>query len=135
MANLADSAVTIPSDSEIYDANHPNDPSFDPSPHSESPSHRNDDTPMILYHPPTMWGLIRGATINLFLPFVNGLMLGFGELFAHEIAFRLGWSRTKVFPSRRSDTRRAGPGVEVRESPDERRRRSGREMDMYTSLE
>ena len=23
-------------------------------------------------------------------------MLGFGELFAHEIAFRLGWSGTKV---------------------------------------
>jgi hypothetical protein len=32
----------------------------------------------------------------LLLPFINGLMLGFGELFAHEAAFRLGWTSTKV---------------------------------------
>lgn len=51
---------------------------------------------MILYSPPTIWGLLRGAAINILLPFVNGLMLGFGELFAHEAAFRLGWSGTKV---------------------------------------
>lgn len=51
---------------------------------------------MILYSPPTVWGLLRGAAINILLPFVNGLMLGFGELFAHEAAFRLGWSGTKV---------------------------------------
>lgn len=51
---------------------------------------------MILYKPPTIWGILRGAAINLLLPFVNGLMLGFGELFAHEAAFRLGWSNTKV---------------------------------------
>ena len=50
----------------------------------------------MLYKPPSVWGLLRGAAINLFLPFVNGLMLGFGELFAHEAAFRLGWSNTKV---------------------------------------
>jgi hypothetical protein len=51
---------------------------------------------MILYSPPTLWGLIRGAAINLLLPFVNGLMLGFGELVANEAAYRLGWSGTKV---------------------------------------
>lgn len=51
---------------------------------------------MILYSPPTLWGLVRGAAINLLLPFINGLMLGFGELFAHEAAFRLGWGGTKV---------------------------------------
>ena len=51
---------------------------------------------MILYAPPTIWSLLRGAAINLLLPFVNGLMLGFGELLAHEAAFRLGWSGTKV---------------------------------------
>lgn len=54
---------------------------------------------MIIYTPPTFWGLLRGAAINLLLPFVNGLMLGFGELFAHEAAFRLGWSGTRVSPS------------------------------------
>ena len=51
---------------------------------------------MILYSPPTIWSLLRGAAINILLPFVNGLMLGFGELLAHEAAFRLGWSGTKV---------------------------------------
>lgn len=51
---------------------------------------------MILYSPPTFWSILRGAGINLLLPFVNGLMLGFGELFAHEAAFRLGWGKTKV---------------------------------------
>lgn len=53
-------------------------------------------SPLILYRPPTFWGLLRGAAINLVLPFVNGLMMGFGELLAHEAAFRLGWSGTRV---------------------------------------
>lgn len=79
-------SVTIPSDSENYDGNN----ELSSSPPSSSSS------PVILYHPPTLWGLMRGAAINLVLPFINGLMLGFGELFAHEIAFRLGWSGTKV---------------------------------------
>lgn len=84
--DLTASGVTIPSDSENYSAH--NDRS--PSPPSSSAS------PLILYSPPTIWGLLRGTAINLFLPFINGLMLGFGELLAHEAAFRLGWSGTKV---------------------------------------
>jgi hypothetical protein len=85
-AELYDSTMTVPSDSENYSAN--NEMS------SSAPSTAS--SPMILYKPPSIWGLVRGAAINLFLPFVNGLMLGFGELFAHEAAFRLGWSNTKV---------------------------------------
>ncbi|KAH1488497.1 hypothetical protein LV164_003700 [Aspergillus fumigatus] len=81
---LYDSGLTVPSDSEIYSANHEVS-----SPMSASSS------PLILYKPPSIWGILRGAAINLILPFVNGLMLGFGELFAHEAAFRLGWSNTK----------------------------------------
>lgn len=84
--NLTESGITIPSDSENYDANH----ELSPSPPSSSSS------PLILYKPPTFWGLVRGAAINLLLPFVNGLMLGFGELVANEVAFRFGWSGTKV---------------------------------------
>lgn len=84
--DLTQSGVTIPSDSENYDSN--NQISSAPSSSTGSP--------LILYQPPSIWGLVRGAAINLILPFVNGLMLGFGELFAHEIAFRLGWSGTKV---------------------------------------
>ena len=84
--NLAESGVTVHSDSENYSSNVESSPS---PPSSQS-------SPLILYSPPTIWGLLRGAAINLLLPFVNGLMLGFGELFAHEAAFRLGWSGTKV---------------------------------------
>lgn len=85
---LTESAMTIPSDSEQYSGND----DISPSPPSSSSS-----PPMILYTPPTFWGLLRGAAINLLLPFINGLMLGFGELFAHEAAFRLGWGGTKVW--------------------------------------
>ena len=75
--NLADSGVTMRSDSEQY---------------ADSPS----STPVILYKPPTLWSAVRFTAINLVLPFINGMMLGFGELFAHEAAYRLGWSGTKV---------------------------------------
>lgn len=89
MSNLTESGITIPSDSENYDAN--NELSSSSPPTSSSTS-----SPLILYKPPTVWGLLRGAAINLLLPFINGLMLGFGELVANEAAFRLGWSGTKV---------------------------------------
>ncbi|THZ44274.1 TOM13-domain-containing protein, partial [Aureobasidium pullulans] len=115
-------SMTMQSDSETYDRPDISSPS---SPSSDSAS------PLILYSPPTFWGLARGAAINLLLPFVNGLMLGFGELFANELAFRFGWSNTKIFPSHR----RVGPGVEMRTDPIEKRRRNGQEMDAYTSLE
>lgn len=84
---LAESGVTIHSDSEQYSAGEEA---------STSPQSTSSSTPMILYQPPTVWGMIRGTAINLLLPFINGMMLGFGELFAHEAAFRLGWSGTKV---------------------------------------
>ena len=84
--HMAESGVTITSDSEQYSGGE--DLSTSP-PSSSSP-------PIVLYQPPTVWSLIRGAAINLFLPFINGMMLGFGELFAHEAAFRLGWSGTRV---------------------------------------
>lgn len=35
--------------------------------------------------------LVSSLTINLFLPFVNGVMLGFGEIFAKTLVGRLGW--------------------------------------------
>ncbi|KAF1996471.1 TOM13-domain-containing protein [Amniculicola lignicola CBS 123094] len=131
--DLTSSSMTIPSDSENYNHSSPS-PSVSPPSHPSSTA----SSPLILYSPPTIWGLLRGAAINLLLPFVNGLMLGFGELIANEVAFRLGWSGTKIFPNHRSgmpSSRRVGPGVEMRADPVEKRRRNGREMDMYTSLE
>ena len=73
--NLAESGITMHSDSEQY------------SPGEElSTSPPSSGSPVILYKPPTLWSLVRGAAINLLLPFINGMMLGFGELFAHEAA-------------------------------------------------
>ena len=87
--DLSQSVVTMPSDSEPYtSSDHDGVHGL-----SELPS---PDRPMILYQPTTMWSFLRSAAINLVLPFVNGMMLGFGELFAHEAAFRLGWANTKV---------------------------------------
>ncbi len=84
--HMAESGVTIPSDSEQYSG---------AEELSTSPPSFN-SPPIVLYQPPTIWSLMRGAAINLLLPFVNGMMLGFGELFAHEAAFRLGWGGTRV---------------------------------------
>ncbi|KAG0134344.1 outer membrane protein TOM13-domain-containing protein [Tuber indicum] len=81
------------------------------------PSSSTTSSPVILYKPPTIQKLLRTAAINLVLPFINGLMLGFGELFAHELAFRWGWGGTRVFPSSRA----AAPGVE--DKVDERGRK------------
>lgn len=116
--HLAESDVTMPSDSELYSAG------------DELSSPPSSNSPVILYKPPTVWSLVRGAAINLLLPFINGMMLGFGELFAHEAAFRLGWGGTKVssmrcsisqslttqvFPLSRRRAHPIGPGIEVRE--------------------
>ncbi|OOF94371.1 hypothetical protein ASPCADRAFT_208886 [Aspergillus carbonarius ITEM 5010] len=120
---LYESGLTVHSDSENYSANH--DISGSQSSSSSSP--------LILYKPPTFWSILRGAAINLVLPFVNGLMLGFGELFAHEAAYRLGWSGTKVFPTHRR-SRPLGPGIEVRDTSSRRGTRAAGLQDA-TSLE
>ncbi|KAI1159669.1 outer membrane protein TOM13-domain-containing protein [Nemania serpens] len=119
---LAESGVTIRSDSEQYSA--AGDISSSPEDSSPSPH-------LILYQPPTTWSLIRGVAINLLLPFINGMMLGFGELFAHEAAFRLGWGGTRVFPLSRRTAHPIGPGIEIRDKP---RARPGGLADL-TSLE
>ncbi|KUI52688.1 Mitochondrial import protein 1 [Cytospora mali] len=117
---MAESGVTMHSDSEQYSAGE--DISTSPE-SSSSPA-------LLLYQPPTLFSLIRGTAINLFLPFINGMMLGFGELFAHEAAFRLGWSGTRVFPASRRQRHPIGPGIEVRDKP---RVQPG--LDDFTSLE
>lgn len=88
--DLSGSQITIPSDSEPYSSLSP------PSSSPPQSSNTNGDRPVIIYQSPTVWSIMRGAAINLLLPFVNGMMLGFGELLAHEFAFRLGWSATNV---------------------------------------
>ncbi|SCU94710.1 LAME_0F08790g1_1 [Lachancea meyersii CBS 8951] len=46
------------------------------------------------------------CSINLILPFLNGLMLGFGELIAHEISWKFNWFKRsntgyKIYPESR----------------------------------
>ncbi|KAG0238852.1 hypothetical protein BGW42_000013 [Actinomortierella wolfii] len=36
--------------------------------------------------------LAKATAINFFLPFINGVFLGFGEICAHELAYRWGWT-------------------------------------------
>lgn len=63
---------------------------------SSSPSSNSSNSVVTLYKPPTILSLLRTAAINLILPFINGVMLGFGEIFAHEVAFWWGWRGAKV---------------------------------------
>ncbi|KAG0297686.1 hypothetical protein BGZ97_004248 [Linnemannia gamsii] len=39
----------------------------------------------------TVLSLAKMTAINFFLPFINGVFLGFGEICAHELAYRWGW--------------------------------------------
>lgn len=45
---------------------------------------------------PSLRDLLTSCAINCILPFINGMMLGFGEIFAHELGFRWGWSAARV---------------------------------------
>jgi hypothetical protein len=63
---------------------------------SDSPPSESSTSIIALYKPPTVLSLLRTTAINLILPFINGVMLGFGEIFAHELAFRWGWKGAKV---------------------------------------
>ena len=41
------------------------------------------------------WSLVSSLSINMLLPFVNGVMLGFGEIFAKTVIVGwLGWGPT-----------------------------------------
>lgn len=48
---------------------------------------------------------IGSSWVNLLLPFLQGFMLGLGELTAHELGFRFNWFKhpvtTKIFPQSR----------------------------------
>ena len=54
-----------------------------------------DDSAVVVRRIP--WGsIIKRVLINLAVPFINGIMLGFGELFAHEIGVAYGWRQSRV---------------------------------------
>lgn len=41
--------------------------------------------------------ILRKLSINLIVPFVNGICLGFGEIFAMELGFWWGWRGASVY--------------------------------------
>ncbi|KDQ57164.1 hypothetical protein JAAARDRAFT_207487 [Jaapia argillacea MUCL 33604] len=68
-------------------------------PHQEAPPHPQREPPVTsvtlsvfddtLPRKTRVLALISALSINLFLPFINGVMLGFGEIFAKEVV--VGW--------------------------------------------
>ncbi|CAK9437304.1 uncharacterized protein LODBEIA_P16820 [Lodderomyces beijingensis] len=50
----------------------------------------------------SIWDIFKKSAINLVLPFINGMMLGFGEILAHEIGFHYKWHGAKIEPPRRA---------------------------------
>ena len=47
----------------------------------------SDESPLVQ----SLVSFVGSCSINLLLPFFNGMMLGFGELFAHELCWRFNW--------------------------------------------
>ncbi|CAO3646358.1 unnamed protein product [Cunninghamella blakesleeana] len=43
------------------------------------------------YRQPSFISFIKSTAINFVLPFINGVMLGFGEIFANELVIKYGW--------------------------------------------
>lgn len=48
-----------------------------------------------------LWSILCKGAINFVLPFFNGVMIGFGEILAHEIGFKYGFRGARVVPERR----------------------------------
>ncbi|KAI8084442.1 outer membrane protein TOM13-domain-containing protein [Halteromyces radiatus] len=43
------------------------------------------------YQKPAFLSFIKSTAINFLLPFINGVMLGFGEILANELVLKYGW--------------------------------------------
>ncbi|KAF9963477.1 hypothetical protein BGZ70_007396 [Mortierella alpina] len=58
----------------------------------------NQTMPWKLFYPfisrETILALCKATAINFLLPFVNGVFLGFGEICAHELTYRWGWTHS-----------------------------------------
>lgn len=48
-----------------------------------------------------LWSILCKGAINFVLPFFNGVMIGIGEILAHELGFRYGFRGARVVPERR----------------------------------
>ncbi|KAF8924671.1 outer membrane protein TOM13-domain-containing protein [Dissophora ornata] len=58
----------------------------------------NQTMPWKLFYPlvsrETVIMLCKATAINFMLPFINGVFLGFGEICAHELTYRWGWTHS-----------------------------------------
>ncbi|KAF9583461.1 Mitochondrial inner membrane protein oxa1 [Lunasporangiospora selenospora] len=58
----------------------------------------NQTMPWKLFYPiasrETILWFAKATAINFVLPFINGVFLGFGEICAHELTFRWGWTNS-----------------------------------------
>ncbi|CAG8438805.1 19301_t:CDS:2 [Rhizophagus irregularis] len=50
------------------------------------------------YRHPKFISFLQIFTMNFVFPFINGVMLGFGEICANELAFRMGWFGIRNLP-------------------------------------
>ncbi|GMM50964.1 hypothetical protein DASB73_019220 [Starmerella bacillaris] len=50
--------------------------------------------------------ILKRLGINLLIPFINGVFLGFGEIFAHELGLFWGWRTASVYTPQESEARR-----------------------------
>ena len=63
---------------------------------SSSISSRNRQPAVPFYRRPGFqWLVLTSVNAYFLLPFIQGLMLGFGEICASELSFRLGWFRSR----------------------------------------
>lgn len=62
---------------------------------SETESQSDDESVVVERKIPVL-SITRRILINLAIPFINGIMLGFGEIFAHEIGVAYGWRQSRV---------------------------------------
>ncbi|CAG8759699.1 13618_t:CDS:1, partial [Funneliformis caledonium] len=73
-------------------------------------NHSGDSQSVVpFYRHPKFISFLQTFTMNFVFPFINGVMLGFGEICANELAFRMGWFGVRNMPPLISGRRNAIP--------------------------
>ncbi|CAI2169527.1 421_t:CDS:1 [Funneliformis geosporum] len=73
-------------------------------------NHTGDSQSVVpFYRHPKFISFLQTFTMNFVFPFINGVMLGFGEICANELAFRMGWFGVRNMPPLISGRRNAIP--------------------------
>jgi len=70
----------------------------DPYHHSNNNYQRGSQDVVPFYRHPRFISFLQIFTMNFVFPFINGVMLGFGEICANELAFRMGWFGIRNLP-------------------------------------